>query len=105
MLWRRALDQVCACGGFVDCYFRGLPPLRRRGDDIELLTDHLLAEACAEEGKQVGLSQGARLRLKGYAWPGNVRQLKALVRRVVILAEAEQEVGEAELELDEGRAP
>jgi DNA-binding NtrC family response regulator len=53
----------------------------------------------------VTVSAGARARLKAYAWPGNVRQLKALVRRVVILASPGHEVGESELELDEGRVP
>jgi transcriptional regulator of acetoin/glycerol metabolism len=49
-----------------DLYYRlahavvALPPLRRRPEDIELLTECFLAEACAEEGKRVGFSAGAR---------------------------------------------
>jgi sigma-54-dependent transcriptional regulator len=53
----------------------------------------------------VRLSAGARERLRSYSWPGNVRQLKALVRRVVILAGSGGEIGEHDLDLDEARVP
>jgi transcriptional regulator with PAS, ATPase and Fis domain len=82
-----------------------LSPLRRRGEDVDLLVSHFLAEACGEEGKRVELAAAARARLCDYSWPGNVRQLRALVRRVVILAAPGHEVTESELELDEGGAP
>lgn len=94
-----------------DLYYRlahaviELPPLRRRKEDIELLIDHFLEEIGGEEGKQVTFSREARARLKAYAWPGNVRQLKSLVRRVVILSAANHVVSESELQLDEGRVP
>ena len=82
-----------------------LPPLRRRAGDIELLADHFLAEVCEEEGKEVTLSPGARAKLKGYGWPGNVRQLRSLMRRMVLLSSAGQEVMAEALELDEARVP
>src|SRR4029077_5306549 len=63
-----------------DLYYRlahavvELPALRYRGEDVELLLDHFLAQACEEEGKRVMLSPAARRSLVSYAWPGNVRQ-------------------------------
>lgn len=91
-----------------DLYYRlahaviELPPLRRRPEDIELLVDHFLDEACREESKEVTISRAARSRLQAYSWPGNVRQLKAMVRRLVLLAAPGHEVGEGELQLHEG---
>jgi transcriptional regulator with PAS, ATPase and Fis domain len=82
-----------------------LPPLRRRGEDVELLVEHFLEEANGEEGKRVEFSAGAWARLRQYTWPGNVRQLKALMRRMVILAGETQVVSEGELELGGGEAP
>jgi DNA-binding NtrC family response regulator len=63
-----------------------LPPLRRRGDDIDLLVGHFLDEACGEFNRDVRLSDGARNRLIAFAWPGNVRQLRSFMRRLVVLA-------------------
>ena len=44
-------------------------------------------------------------RLREHAWPGNIRQLRATIRRVVLLATPGKEVGQAELQLDAGSAP
>jgi DNA-binding NtrC family response regulator/tetratricopeptide (TPR) repeat protein len=63
-----------------------LPPLRRRGDDIDLLVSHFLEEACAEFGRDVRITDAARNRLIAFAWPGNVRQLRSFMRRLVVLA-------------------
>jgi len=73
-----------------DLYYRlahavfTLPPLRSRGDDAELLVDHFLELFTSEERKHVSLSGAARDRLTSYAWPGNVRQLRALIQRLVV---------------------
>lgn len=81
-----------------------LPPLRHRGDDVELLVDAFLENASIEEEKRVTLSAPARQRLIGHSWPGNVRQLKSVVRRAVILTADGHEVAADELELGDGRA-
>ncbi len=78
-----------------------LPPLRRRGEDVDLLVSHFVAEACGAQGKGVTLSNAARNRLIAYPWPGNVRQLRAVLRRLVILASPDHEIAAAEVRLDE----
>jgi DNA-binding NtrC family response regulator len=63
-----------------------LPPLRERGEDIELLAEHFLAELSGEEGPVKHLTPAGRERLRGHSWPGNVRELKNVVQRAFILA-------------------
>jgi transcriptional regulator with PAS, ATPase and Fis domain len=82
-----------------------LPTLRHRGGDVELLVEYFLAEACAGEGKRVGLAPAARRRLLTYAWPGNVRQMRSVVRRVVTLAADGHAIGAGELRLEETNVP
>ena len=73
-----------------DLYYRlahavfTLPPLRSRGDDVALLVDHFLDMFTQEARKRVSLSGAARQRLLAYTWPGNVRQLRALMQRLVV---------------------
>jgi DNA-binding NtrC family response regulator len=64
-----------------------LPPLRSRGDDVELLADRFLAELNAQAGTQKRLSALARLTLKQHSWPGNVRELKNCIERAFILGD------------------
>jgi len=64
-----------------------LPPLRSRGDDVELLADHFLADLNARSGTQKRLSALARLTLKQHSWPGNVRELKNCIERAFILGD------------------
>jgi transcriptional regulator with PAS, ATPase and Fis domain len=78
-----------------------LPPLRRRGEDIDLLVGHFLEEACRAQSKQVTLSDGARNRLVAYPWPGNIRQLRAVLRRLVILAPPDHRIATSEVLLDD----
>jgi DNA-binding NtrC family response regulator len=66
-----------------------LPPLRERGDDIEVLAAHFLAELNAGQVMQKHWSEAATAAMRRYAWPGNVRELKNLVHRAYILAEDE----------------
>jgi len=93
-----------------DLYYRlahavvTLPPLRRRGDDVALLIDHFLTEAFREENKRVRFTETARRRLTGHPWPGNVRQLRSVIRRAVILAAEGHSVAADELELGDGAA-
>jgi two-component system, NtrC family, response regulator HydG len=66
-----------------------LPPLRDRGDDVEPLADHFLAELNAAEGKSKHLTPGARERLRAHNWPGNLRELKNVIHHAFIVADGE----------------
>ncbi|MCC6348949.1 MAG: sigma 54-interacting transcriptional regulator [Candidatus Eisenbacteria bacterium] len=75
-----------------DLYYRlahavyTLPPLRQRGDDVELLLEHYLAGFNRQAHREVTLSEAARARLLDFGWPGNVRQLRAVIQKMVIAA-------------------
>ncbi len=77
-----------------DLYYRigvitiELPPLRERGEDIELLANIFLRRFGQEFGKKVrGFSTAARTWLKTYDWPGNVRELENKIKRAVVMTE------------------
>ena len=79
-----------------DLFFRlgvfsvSLPPLRERREDIPLLAHHFIEKFNAETGKHVqGLTPQALEVLQGYAWPGNIRELRNTVERAMILADGE----------------
>jgi len=79
-----------------DLYFRlavillHLPPLRERGDDTLLLSEHFLQRFSAKYGKQVGrIDAGAQDALLGYPWPGNVRELSHVIERAVLWSRGE----------------
>jgi two-component system nitrogen regulation response regulator GlnG len=62
--------------------------LRQRGEDIPFLAARFLDLTNAELGKNVqGFSAGATDALLAYEWPGNVRQLRSVVRRAVLMSE------------------
>jgi DNA-binding NtrC family response regulator len=65
-----------------------MPPLRSRGDDVELLAEHFLAELNAQARTQKRLSALARMTLKQHPWPGNVRELKNCIGRAFILGDS-----------------
>ena len=62
-----------------------LPPLRERQSDILLMADHFAIQMCRELGLPLfpGFTEAARETLLGYAWPGNIRELKTVVERSV----------------------
>jgi DNA-binding NtrC family response regulator len=64
-----------------------MPPLRERGDDVELLAEHFLAGLNSQAGTQKRLSALARMMLKQHSWPGNVRELKNCIERAFILGD------------------
>ena len=70
-----------------------LPPLRKRREDIPLLIRHFLESAAAEYGlgEPPAISAEAMEAILSYRWPGNVRQLRSMCERWVIVA-AGQEV-------------
>jgi len=88
----KKLEEEMEAGNFrEDLYYRlnvvpvRLPALRERGDDIPILAERFLSEFTAQhrrEPKDISLDAMRLLRL--YAWPGNVRQLRNLMERLVI---------------------
>ena len=74
-----------------DLYYRlnvvplRLPPLRERLEDIGDLARHFLRHAAKEGLGQRSMASGAIDRLKRHSWPGNIRELENLVRRVAAL--------------------
>jgi two-component system, NtrC family, response regulator AtoC len=65
----------------------GLPPLRDRREDVDLLAEHFLALLNKEHDSSKEFTRPALNRLRSHGWPGNVRELKNLVHRAFILAE------------------
>ncbi|MCC6707436.1 MAG: sigma-54-dependent Fis family transcriptional regulator [Gammaproteobacteria bacterium] len=64
-----------------------VPPLRARGEDIELLAEHFLEQQARGLGREPPqLSSFAREALRKHAWPGNVRELENLMARVALVA-------------------
>jgi two-component system response regulator AtoC len=67
-----------------------LPPLRERRDEILVLADHFLDRYAREYGKDPKpLPDDVRTAFAGYGWPGNIRELENLVKRIVVLGTAE----------------
>jgi len=64
-----------------------IPPLRERGRDILLLTEHFLKKYNAKYKKHIsGITSDVKHVLENYNWPGNVRELQNVVERAVILS-------------------
>lgn len=84
-------------GGFrQDLYHRinefkiQLTPLRARGGDIDIFIKHFIKLANAELGRNVtGLAPDAKTILHKYDWPGNLRELKNVIKRMVLLSPSE----------------
>ncbi|MFZ5468404.1 MAG: enhancer binding protein Nla6 [Myxococcota bacterium] len=79
-----------------DLFFRlnvfqiGLPPLRERREDVPLLAQYFVEKFGSESGKRVsGIHPDALDVLRGYDWPGNIRELRNAVERAVILSDGE----------------
>jgi DNA-binding NtrC family response regulator len=93
----RDLEQDVRAGRFrEDLYYRlavvtvQLPPLRERGDDLRLLAEHYVARCAREYRRPVrAISREAMTILRGYHWPGNVRQLRNVLESAVLLADGE----------------
>lgn len=62
-----------------------IPPLRERKEDIPLLVKHYLDLFNKENGKDIGITETAMASLCAYAWPGNIRELRNCVERMVVL--------------------
>jgi len=75
-----------------DLYYRlnvvpiQLPPLRKRVEDIEPLTDHFIKEFNAAFARNVeAVEPEAMEALKEYPWPGNIRELRNFIERTILL--------------------
>ncbi|MFI8610182.1 sigma-54-dependent response regulator transcription factor AlgB [Pseudomonas sp. NPDC077649] len=67
-----------------------LPPLRERSEDVLQLAEGFLARFVREYARPVhGFSDAAREALQGYAWPGNIRELRNVIERASIICNAE----------------
>src|SRR5262249_48293228 len=76
-----------------DLYYRlgvftiHLPPLRERGEDLPLLVRHFLRRFSRELGREVHeVAPEALERLRGYAWPGNIRELQSGLKQALLQA-------------------
>ncbi|MDK2910627.1 MAG: hypothetical protein PWR20_2195 [Bacteroidales bacterium] len=91
------LAQEVKAGNFrADLYYRimglpiELPPLRERGNDILLLARYFLDDFCQKNGiAPKSLSPAAQEKLLNYSFPGNVRELKALMELGCVLASSQ----------------
>ena len=69
----------------LNVYTITLPPLRARGDDIELLAEHFCRLFAKELGKEItGIAPETIERLKAYRWPGNVRELQSVIKHALL---------------------
>ena len=105
----RKLDEMVAEGAFrADLFFRlnvvnvTIPPLRERCEEIPILIETFLQRYSALYGKPVpSISAELRSALQRYAFPGNVRELENMIKRVIIL-ESERPVLDELLQRERG---
>jgi len=89
----RDLDELVTKGSFrEDLYYRlhviriEVPALRERAEDISILAQHFLKNACTRQGiSEPVFDEAALSALMNYGWPGNVRQLKNEIDRIMAL--------------------
>jgi DNA-binding NtrC family response regulator len=78
-----------------DLYYRlnvftiEMPPLRQRAEDIPLLAEHFLGELSEADGRAAakGFNNECLEVLKSYGWPGNVRQLRNVIERALVVSD------------------
>jgi len=104
------LDTMIEAGHFrKDLFFRlgvvkvQVPALNERPDDIIPLAKYFLSQFRGKFGKDVnGISAAAEVALRGHSWTGNVRELKNLIERAVLVAKG-PELSTADLGLGHGK--
>jgi len=87
------LDEEIARGNFrEDLFYRlnvipfDVPPLRQRVEDIPVMVEHFVKEFAAAYGRKPKvLASDAMQVLLNYTWPGNIRELRNLIERIVIM--------------------
>lgn len=103
----RDLKKLTTTGGFrPDLYYRinvvriDLPPLKKRGDDLLEIAEHLLEKAANRHDKPgLHLLPEAIQAINSYSWPGNVRELENVIERAAIMSES-LSIGCDALEID-----
>jgi formate hydrogenlyase transcriptional activator len=93
----RDLRAAVAAGTFrADLFYRlnvfpiAVPSLRERADDVPLLVEYFVARYSKESGKSIRhIGRQTLEYLRGYHWPGNIRELQNIVERAVILIETD----------------
>ena len=93
----RNLEQLVEAGGFRrDLYHRvlvfplELPPLQQRLEDLPVLVEHFARQVSAQNGwKPVAFHPDAITALAAYGWPGNIRELRNVVERLLLLADGD----------------
>jgi formate hydrogenlyase transcriptional activator len=93
----RDLPAAVVVGTFrQDLFYRlnvfpiAVPPLRERAEDIPLLVEYFVGRFAKGVGKNIRhISKATLEQLKGYHWPGNIRELQNVVERAVILSETD----------------
>jgi two-component system, NtrC family, response regulator AtoC len=80
----------------IDLYYRlkvmpvRLLPLRERTEDIQVLAEHFIAQGNRKVGRRVhGVTEEALDYLRAYSWPGNIRELRNVLERAMILSRGE----------------
>ncbi len=101
----RELEEEVRAGRFrSELYYRingvclRLPPLRDRSEDIPALVEFLLAKHASQLGRrQPTLRQESLTTLMGYVWPGNIRELENVLRKIVVLGDEQLVLSELQL--------
>ena len=102
---RNLADEIAAGRFREDLYYRlnvvpvKIPPLRERREDIPELVNHFLARFAAERRVQApDMSRDAMAALQAHEWPGNVRQLRNIIERTMIMSPGDR-AGRIEIDL------
>jgi two-component system nitrogen regulation response regulator NtrX len=103
----RNLEELVESGGFRrDLYHRvvvfpvQLPPLRQRREDLPALVEHFVLQVSAQNGWKPAVFNTAAIEaLQEYAWPGNIRELRNVVERLLLLAGTEVNAEDVRLAL------
>ncbi len=98
----RNLEQEIESGRFRrELYFRingvslYLPPLRERREDTAEMMEHFLAKHAAELGREVPVVNAQEMEFLGtYDWPGNIRELENLARKIAVLGDSRKAIDE-----------
>ncbi len=81
-----------------------VPALADRREDIPLLAEHFIGVLSREQGLPMRkLAEDARAMLQTMSWPGNIRQLRNVVERVLILGPEQGEISAEEMPMDDGK--
>lgn len=93
----RNLEEQVRQGGFREDLFHrvyvfpvALPPLRERPEDIPALASHFAAQITQQNGwKEISFAPDAIQALQKHSWPGNIRELRNVIERVLLFAEGD----------------